>query len=78
MGRLYSLYGFEERTILALHGRHSALFPGLREADAGPLGSAASLLAKVLAETLAVVGVENSGDFGLYMWYSPQATPSVT
>lgn len=57
--------------------RHYALCPGPREVDVGSLGGAAFLLADVCGEVGAVVGVEESGNFGLDMRNQSEANPSV-
>lgn len=61
------------RSVRSWHSTNAmAPFLGLKEVDVGSLSSSTLLLAEMVAETLAVASVENSGDFGLDLWDEPE------
>lgn len=68
------LHCVERFQLLAIHKHCSGPFLSPREADVGSPGSATVLLKEVPAEVFSVVGVKNSGDFGLDMRDQPEAT----
>lgn len=50
------------------HERHGTCFSGAHEAGIGLLGGTAFLVTEVLAEALAVMGVEHYGNFQVDKW----------
>lgn len=71
------LHSTEGCITLAFHKHQSAPFPGPHEADVDSLGGATLVLMKAPAEALAVLGIDDTGDFGLDTQDQPEVALSV-